>query len=370
MRNTKIALAVLALVASTAAMAEAKVYGTLDVSAAKLTNQATAFDGSGNWAGSILGITGSEELEGGLKATYALELGINAGNGRMDNGGTAAAAAANALGNVVGTVFNRQANVGLAGDFGSIKAGLQLSPYIASIVGNGVSTNNESYYVNLLAMSGSAAATRDTNVFGSTSGFFIPNSVSYSTPNISGFSATALTSLSRSGVPNSSTTVVENQKYTAYSVNYGAGDLRVSATMENANTNILVGLTESKNWALSSTYNIGPARISGAYINHKDVAANVSFRTLSIGGAFDVSEKIELSANYARTNESPTKSTLAVFGAQYKLSKSTAMYLTAGRGTNGVSPLYSTFGANTGTGTGNADGASTTGYAVGMYKSF
>ncbi len=105
---------------------------------------------------------------------------------------------------------------------------------------------------------------------------------------------------------------------------------------------------------------MGPARLAVAYIDAKNVAANTSFRTYSIGGAFDATDKIELSANYAATNES-TRSTLAVLGAQYKLSKSTAMYLTAGRGTNGVSPLYSTFGGTTG---------DTTGYAVGMYKSF
>ena len=378
MRNTKIALAVLALVASTAAMADgATVYGTLDVSGSKLTNQATAFDGSGNWAGSIFGFTGSEEVDGGLKVTYALELGLNAGSGRGANGGTVGGVDSTATGSAAGTataagssVFNRQANVGLAGDFGSIKAGLQLSPYIASIVGTGVATNNESYYVNLLAMSGSASATFDLNRTGSTGGFFIPNSVSYTTPNIGGFSATALTALSYSGIASSDTAAKNEQKYSSYSVSYSAGDIRVSGAYESANTNLLAGLAESSNMALSATYHMGPARISGAYIDHNRAANNTNdFRTYSLGAAFDATDKIELSANYAATNAT-TKSTLAVVGAQYKLSKSTALYTTIGRGTNGVSPLYSTFGANTGTGTGNAAGADTTGYAVGMYKSF
>jgi predicted porin len=378
MRNTKIALAVLALVASTAAMAETTVYGTLDVSAAKLTNQATAFDGSGNWAGSIFGFTGSEEVDGGLKVTYALELGLNAGSGRMANGGTAGGIDSTASGSAAGTatsagstVFNRQANVGLAGDFGSIKAGLQLSPYIASVVGTGVATNNESYYVNLLAMSGSASATVDGTRAGSTGGFFIPNSVSYTTPNIGGFSATALTALSNSGVASSDTTAVNEQKYSSYSVSYSAGDIRVSGAYESARTNLLAGLAESSNMAISATYHMGPARIAGAYIDHNRAANNTNdFRTYSLGAAFDATDKIELSANYASTNAT-TKSTLAVAGAQYKLSKSTALYATVGRGTNGVSPLYSTFGANVGTGTGNtSSSADTTGYAVGMYKSF
>ena len=362
MKKTQFALAALALVASTAAFANgATVYGTIDVSAAKATDQATAFDGSGNWAGSIFGFTGSEEVDGGLKVTYALEVGLNAGTGRMANGGTGAASAADATSsNVTSTVFNRQANVGLAGDFGSIKAGLQLSPYIASVVGTGVATNNESFYVPFLAMSGSAAATFDVSNGSSTGGFFIPNSVSYTTPNIGGFSATGLMAISRQGVANTATADKDAQKYATYAVSYAAGDVRVGAAYENANSNLLVGGTETKNMALTGAYHMGQARLAVAYIDAKNVAANTSFRTYSIGGAFDATDKIELSANYAATNES-TRSTLAVLGAQYKLSKSTAMYLTAGRGTNGVSPLYSTFGGTTG---------DTTGYAVGMYKSF
>ena len=240
MKKTQFALAALALVASTAAFANgATVYGTIDVSAAKATDQATAFDGSGNWAGSIFGFTGSEEVDGGLKVTYALEVGLNAGTGRMANGGTGAASAADATsGNVTSTVFNRQANVGLAGDFGSIKAGLQLSPYIASVVGTGVATNNESFYVPFLAMSGSAAATFDVSNGSSTGGFFIPNSVSYTTPNIGGFSATGLMAISRQGVANTATADKDAQKYATYAVSYAAGDVRVGAAYENANSNL------------------------------------------------------------------------------------------------------------------------------------
>ncbi len=360
MRNTKIALAVLALVASTAAMAEgATVYGTLDVSAGKATNDVMHFDGSGNWAGSIFGFTGSEDIEGGLKATYTLELGLNAGTGRRANGGTV-------IGDSLTSSFaNRQANVGLSGEFGSVKAGLQLSPYIAAVVGNGVTTNNESFYVPLLAMSGSVAATFDPSslLATTTGGFFIPNAVSYSTPSIGGFSASALKQFNGAGVANTTAAATKDRAdYSAYSAGFAAGDVRVAVAYEDANRNLIseTALGQSKNTAVAAGYTMGAINLAAAYIDHKDVTTNTSTHTYSLSGATDVTEKVQLSLNYAKNNKTLAQS-LTVAGAQYRLSKTTALYLTAGRGTNGLTPLYS--------GSSNTTG-DVTAYAVGMYKSF
>jgi GBP family porin len=72
MKKTQVALAALALVASTAALADGvKVYGTADVSLVNTTN-GTFFAGAGNNAGSIFGFTGSEDLGSGLKAAFTL----------------------------------------------------------------------------------------------------------------------------------------------------------------------------------------------------------------------------------------------------------------------------------------------------------
>ena len=362
MKKTQFALAALALVASTAAMAESTVYGTIDASVTKSSNDTTAFDGSGNWAGSIFGFTGSEEIEGGLKATYQLEVGLNAGSGRMANGGTSSTTSiGDNTKSVTSTVFNRAANIGLAGEFGAVKAGLQVSPYIVSVLSSGVATNNESFYVPLFVISGSAAATVDANTTGSTAGFFIPNAVSYTTPSIGGFSATALTALSYPGIKSTDTANKDAQKYSAYSASYAAGDVRVGAAFEDANTNFLAGGTETKNYSVSGSYQMGAVGLSTAYIDHKDVVTKANDKhTYSFGAAYDASEKIQLSANYAKNNLAASQS-LAVVGAQYKLSKTTALYTTIGRGTNGAVALYS--GASTTTGT-------TTSYAVGMYKSF
>ena len=78
MKKTQFALAALALAASTAAFAEGSttVYGRLDVSAARVTGQATQMLHS-NWDTSVIGVKGSDELTGGMKASFQLEGGLN-----------------------------------------------------------------------------------------------------------------------------------------------------------------------------------------------------------------------------------------------------------------------------------------------------
>jgi predicted porin len=350
MRNTKIALAVLALVASTAAMAQATVYGNLDASVAKQTDGNLNFDGTGNWNGTNMGVKGSEDLEGGMKATYQLEMGLNLSNGGQANGGTGGATMA-------AGVFNRQANIGLAGDFGSVKAGLQTSPFIAAAL-NGVANGNESFYVPLLVMAGNRTlnyaakngTTADNNLSG---GFFVPNSVSFTTPSIGGFTASALSRLKNA---------VTTDKYDAYSLTYAAGDISVAAAYQDVNNS---GAGESSGTVVNGAYQMGPARLVAGY--HKySVAGSADINTYNVGASYDVVTNTAVSLQYAKNNATNAASIINL-GLQHNLSKTTYLYATASRGTNGAGVLYSSFVA---TAMGGASTTSTTGYAVGMVKSF
>ncbi|MEO0315902.1 MAG: Gram-negative porin, partial [Pseudomonadota bacterium] len=81
MRKTQVALAAMALVASTAVLADGvTVYGTLDTSVTKTSGSSNAFDGTGNWGTSLFGIKGSEDLGNGMTASFNLEGGLNAGS--------------------------------------------------------------------------------------------------------------------------------------------------------------------------------------------------------------------------------------------------------------------------------------------------
>lgn len=340
MRNTKIALAVLALVASTAAMAETTVYGRLDASVSRVDGQATQMMHS-NWDTSVIGVKGSDELTGGMKASFQLEGGLNSATGEVANSGTSAG------------LFNRLANVSLAGDFGSTGLGLQFSPFVGAAL-NGVATGNESFYVNMLVMAGATGAT--TYGATGTGGFFIPNAVSYSTPNMGGFSSTVLTQLANGN----DVTKPEASKYDAVAVNYAAGDLSVAGGYQKSGTAAATAYT------VSAGYNMGPARIAGGYItSNPDAAGTASTNTYHVGASYNLVENLTASVNYAKNNATSSQ-TLTVAGLQYSLSKRTYVYGIAGRGTNGILPLYGSLAA----GNTPAATASTTGYSVGVVTNF
>lgn len=338
MKKTQVALAALALVASSAVMADGvTVYGRLDVSAARITGQATQMLHS-NWDTSVIGVKGSEDLTGGLKASFQLEGGLNSATGEVANNGTAAG------------LFNRLANVNVSGDFGSTGLGLQFSPFVGSAL-NGVATGNESFYVNMLAMAGATGATTYGGT--ATGGFFIPNSVSYSTPTINGISATALTQIANGN----DAVKAAASKYDAVAINYAAGDLSVSGGYQNS------GTAAAKTYSISAAYNMGDARVAGGYITSKPDAGTPDTNTFHAGVSYNLLPNLTASLNYAKNNLT-AEQTLTVAGLQYSLSKRTYLYGTAGRGTNGILPLYGSLAA------GNTTTEAATGYAVGVVTNF
>eukprot|EP01036_Dinobryon_divergens_P044212 gene44212-58978_t len=108
MNRQLIAAAVLSTLAGVAAaQSNVTVYGRVDLSVAQ---QAAAPDNKEvrNGSGSRLGFRGTEDLGGGLKATFVLESGINAQSGTLGQGGRA---------------FGRQSFVGLGNDWGTLRLG-------------------------------------------------------------------------------------------------------------------------------------------------------------------------------------------------------------------------------------------------------
>ena len=132
MRKTQMALAAVALVASTAALADVTASGSVDIGVGSF-NSAGA-PGSGKMGvqegavngGSIFTVSGSDDLGGGMKASFTLQHGFNAATGAISNGGNVGADNA---------TFNRQANVALSGGFGTITIGNQLNAYIPGAAG-------------------------------------------------------------------------------------------------------------------------------------------------------------------------------------------------------------------------------------------
>lgn len=127
MQKKLIALAVAGLVAAPAfAQSNVSIYGIIDQSfqSANFGNGSTSrMQGSGQYT-ERLGFQGTEDLGGGLKANFRLELGYNSDTGNLDNGANIAAA----TGSGANQLFQREARVGLEGSFGQLNFGRQYTP--------------------------------------------------------------------------------------------------------------------------------------------------------------------------------------------------------------------------------------------------
>jgi predicted porin len=339
MRNTKIALAVLALVASTAAMAEGvTISGVLDAGIANTTSTdfagttkvGTYFSGAGGFvAGNNINFSGSEDLDGGMKASFTLGAGYDAGNGSSGNGGSAG-------------MFTQQANVGLAGDFGSIKLGQQLSPFIASIAGTGMLGNGH-FFVNRLLSIGGGSEVNPTNAGSAgpgagSGGFFVPNAVSYSTPSMGGFTGTVLMTPKSGSAGSVTGTPANDNAYTAYSLTGAMGDVGVSATYHKR-TDVYTA------WAPSANYKMGPLTIAGNYMSSTYENAGISaqvgtVKSWGLGAGYDVSEKATVGIQYAKNDITGGNQALTGVHAKYSLSKRTFTYVSYTNATNGAASAY------------------------------
>jgi len=168
MRKTQMALAAVALVASTAAMANGvTVSGRFDMGYQSGSGGSTVTSGLNDslLAPNLLGFSGSEDLDGGLKADFNIVT-------------TFTPAKFSSFKNA-GFIFLQQ-NVGLSGDFGGIRVGQQVDSFWGKGVANFDVTGggNMGSAVSAVFMHGA-------------SGVFHDNAISYNTPSIGGLNAGA-----------------------------------------------------------------------------------------------------------------------------------------------------------------------------------
>ena len=126
MKKTLVAVAAMAAV--TGALAQATIYGLIDqayrsdktTAGTTAATKKTGIDAVLN-GGSAFGFKGSEDLDGGLKASFVMELGYETSD-------------------AIGGMNNRQSFVGLAGGFGSVNIGRQYSNIFLAACGQDVSS--------------------------------------------------------------------------------------------------------------------------------------------------------------------------------------------------------------------------------------
>lgn len=345
----KLAAATICLLAGGAAQAQSSVtlYGVAAASllyTSKTLNTKTGQNAGSQFSmidgGSQFGLTGAEDLGGGMKAVFKLESGVSVTNGGLSS--------------TNGNLFGRQAYVGLNSDYGDVKLGLQFSPFFLSVyqldphnfVGFGTS---QVPYVD------SAIAT----------GIFNANSISYTSPKFYGFQGAVMLGLG--GVAGN---FQAGRNYSA-NLTYSTGPFLITAGFYDSNAG-------GSPTPVATTYAL-EGRVIGAQYKFGSLTAKASFTSLKgtdlRGGSFDnniygggldwvVMPSLDLNGGVWYTSDranTTNHSVLGSIGTDYYLSRATTLYAQFGvvnnhgkmdTGLSVANALYgvtgTTFGANVG----------------------
>jgi predicted porin len=349
-------LVALAAFAATAAFADATIYGNIDGGIQSANNQSgtkTAFAGAGGMTPTLFGFKGSEDLGGGLKATYILEGSYNAGTGS----GTTNVNSNNNL-------FGREANVGLSGAFGTVKAGLQLDPAVgafASTDPGGLAQFGSGLQGWVGAgLSAGAAATANSLV-----NIFDNNMVSYSY-GANGFNATLGYAFGGVAGTNNAKSI------TSLGLTYANGPLALS--FGNYTDQDATAANHVNGNTVGAAYTMGAVRLAANYMDVKPSnAISTILETTQTGvGASYTQGAVTYGATYYTMTNKENSNTLnkTTFKVDYALSKATGVYaaVTAAKdnGANfGAAGILDQSGVATA-----AANATTTTWVVGLHKGF
>ena len=253
MKKSLIALAVLA--ASGAAMAQSSVtlYGVADVAV-------THVNGDDNWTGlssganktSRLGFRGVEDLGGGLKANFVLEGGFNLDAGDGKSGGATDS----------GFQFKRQSTVGLAGNFGEVRLGRELTAAFNATARYDVFGSVGLGYSRLWADGDVVDA--NANASAVTTNQRISNALTYVSPSFSGFKVGVNYGFGETTNGNS------DSSYMGAGLMYDNGPLSLGLGLERLNNGAnSVAVSDIDAWSLGGSYDFGVAKLLAGYRESK-----------------------------------------------------------------------------------------------------
>ena len=364
MKKSLIALAALA---ATSAFAQSSVtmYGNIDVGYG--SHKTTSKDGSaftkssgvmdGSWAGSRLGFRGTEDLGGGLKASFTAEQGFNptSANGFNQRVGTFAHQLADAAGTAYTSNNNRQSFLGLSGGFGEIRVGFQYtnSYDLAAFQGfslsefqggnyqnqthaNGTRANAITYIAPKMGAitikaqvgQGSGRATAESNAIaniGAATGTLTQNNNQYTS--LMAVYANGPLIVAGNYAKSDLTTSAAASAQTAPSAmdfggSYNLGFATISATMGTLEDNKVSGSTETKAKQFSVKVPFGATDLLLSTGSAKSTLAGATTRD-SKGTMVGISTALSKRTNiYAYTGSEKNEAVAAVTTAGYKDSKS------------------------------------------------
>lgn len=264
-----------------------EVSSTSDVTAGGLSNGKAMFGlTGGNVQQSRWGLRGVEDLGGGLKVVFNLESGFDVTNGKTANN----------------SLFNRQAVVGLASDYGTVTMGRQydsMVDYLAPISATG--SWGGTYFAHV-DDADNLNATFSTN-----------NSIKYQSPNYAGFSMNGMY-----GFSNKAGGFASNRAYSV-GAGYTYAGLQVAAAylqlqgLNSGNTNgavqnsalLALDIQNQRTWGLGANYAFGPAVVGTLFTQtrYQDKLADISVRynNFEVNARYNFTPAFFLGAAYTYT---------------------------------------------------------------------
>lgn len=318
MKKSFVALALMGAFSGAAfAQSSVTIYGIVDMGLVREDNGSaagakTALD-SGIQSGSRLGFKGTENLGGGLKANFVLEMGLN-----PDTGASAQ-----------GVTFGRQASVGLSGDFGVLNLGRQKS--VTYDLGDDI----DPFHIGMAGDIGRLFKTSNRN----------NNAVTYATNNLSGFVGTVQYAFGEvAGDTAASRTIGLSGKYQAGPVMAAIAYEKVNDALGNdlaggkktliggtydfgvakahaAFETIKGGTSDQRVWMIGTTVPFGPGAFLADYtrVTNK-AAANADGNQFAVGYTYDLSKRTDIYTSFSRTaNDGNAKYNVVDAGATDKL---------------------------------------------------
>jgi predicted porin len=260
----------------------------------------------GGVAPSQFGLAGSEDLGGGLRVNFKLESGISTANGGFAD--------------CNGNLFGCQAWVAVDSQYGSVKAGLQFSPFFTALYQSDPRD---------FSLFGSGIVNYIGNVLGTS--IFNANAVSYTSPEIAGLQGSVMYALGGTAGD-----FLAGRQYSG-SLKYERGGFMINASIYdgnaggNAQTPTPTTL-ELEGRTIGAAYKFGSLTAKLSFVNYK-VAG--SFNNNVYGGGLDyhVVPTLELNGGVWVTSDrdhTTNHSIMGALGANYFLSRRTTLYAQVG----------------------------------------
>jgi predicted porin len=315
------------------------------------------------------GMRGTEDLGGGMRATFNIESGFNANDGTGFGGG--------------GSIFSRRSVVGIGGGFGEISFGRELTPAVFIAGGydvDGIETFSTTRHL-----------AHGTGVGGH---FRRSNAINYVSNNMGGLVVRAQYAGNSSKAANNlaggaTTTTKAGDSGMGLSANYANGPLSVGFAIDQGKGTTAVSTPASTTgskydgWYLGVGYNMGVANLMANFsqvksqaITTPDLADHATTKQWNIGATVPMGA-VTLMASVGRNTLSGSNGAAGVantrmtgsgtdfmLGANYALSKRTTVYARTGS-IDKAGTTSSLNGVRTGTGT-----MKTTGTVVGLRHVF